>query len=372
MSVPVVRGGREGVPLEFGTFASPLSPPSRDLNRSLVSSYLAASGAYLNAEANGLEPRADPDAIHIALSFFLVKKLRAYVERLGLAEAQEWVVLDTKYTLLAERARVSNTDLNGLASVAHRIVTENTVFRFDAGDSALAAAEKTADSAQRAQLLAAGIRQLIDEDKFSQAVQKIAELRDDMLRDQLNTYLSFRVAETSLKQREWDTFNTQVNRVSDAKLRTYLVLSAAHAASDAKKKELSSDLVLTALGSFPKIDDIDARAAALVTAAGILFVQADASWATQVLTEGVKAINRTKRYDGSVYAITLEVSKFNVWLPLPKSDLKHCFEQAAKHDWAGAVAAAQSIESKALRSQAYIAACRIVLEASAARSSTLP
>jgi hypothetical protein len=37
------------------------------------------------------------------------------------------------------------------------------------------------------------------------------------------------------------------------------------------------------------------------------------------------------------------------------------FEQAAKRDWQGALAAAQSIESKALRSQAYIAACRNVL-----------
>jgi hypothetical protein len=57
----------------------------------------------------------------------------------------------------------------------------------------------------------------------------------------------------------------------------------------------------------------------------------------------------------------LEVSKAKVWLPLSKFDLSHCFEQAAKRDWPGALAAAQSIQSKALRSQAYIAACRTVL-----------
>jgi hypothetical protein len=39
----------------------------------------------------------------------------------------------------------------------------------------------------------------------------------------------------------------------------------------------------------------------------------------------------------------------------------HCFEQAAKRDWPAALAAAQSIESKVLRMQAYIAACRNVL-----------
>jgi hypothetical protein len=35
MSVPVIRGGGEGAPLETGMFASPLSPPSRDLNQPL-------------------------------------------------------------------------------------------------------------------------------------------------------------------------------------------------------------------------------------------------------------------------------------------------------------------------------------------------
>ena len=58
---------------------------------------------------------------------------------------------------------------------------------------------------------------------------------------------------------------------------------------------------------------------------------------------------------------TLEAAKSKVLLPLSKFDLSLCFEQAAKRDWPGALAAAQSIESKALRSQAYIAACRNVL-----------
>ena len=361
MSVPMVQGGRDGVPLEFGMYASPLSPPSRDLNRALVTAYLAASGAYLNGEAIGLEQRADPDAIHVALSFFLVKKLRGYADRLGLDGGQNWVVLDTKFAMLAERAKLSDSALSGLAMVAQRIVSENTAFRFDGGESAFAAAEKAGDPAERAELLATGIRQQIDDGKYAEAVQKIADLRDDKIREQLNTYLSFRMAETSLKKLDWYSFNAQVNRVSDARLRTYLVLSAALVASEARKKKMSSDFLLTAMASFPKIEDPDARAAALVTTAGILYTTADASWSAQVLTEGVNAINRANRYDGGVYGVTLEASKSRVWLPLPKFDLSHCFEQAAKRDWRGALAAAQSIESKALRSQAYIAVCRNVL-----------
>lgn len=361
VSVPMATGGREGAPLEFGMFASPLSPPSRDLNRVLVGAYLAAAGAYLNAEVIGLEQRGDPDAIHVALCFFLVKKLRGYADRLGLDRGQNWVVLDAKCTILAERAKLSDAALSGLATVAQRIVTENTVFRFDGGDAAFAAAEKAGDPAERADLLATGIRQLIDEGKYAEAVQRIADVRDEKFREQLNTYRSFRMAEASLRKLDWYGFNAQVNRVSDARLRTYLVLSAALAASDASKKEMSSDFLVAALSLFSKIEDADARAAALVTTAGILYAAADASWGSQVLTEGVKAINRADRYDGGVYGVTLEAPKYKVWLPIPRSDLSHCFEQAAKRDWPGSLAAAQGIDSKALRSQAYIAACRNVL-----------
>lgn len=361
MSVPVIRGGVEGGPLESGMFASPLSPPSRELNQALVRDYLSASADYLNGEALALEQRADPDAVQVALCFFLVKKLRGYVDRLGLDPRQEWAVLDARYGLVAERAKVGTRILSDLAGVAQRIVAENTVFRFDSGESAFAAAEKTGDSVERAELIATGIRQLIDEGRYTEALQKMVDLRDDKFREQLNTYLSFRTAEASLKKLDWYSFNAQLNRVSDARLRTYLVISAAVAAADARKKKISSDFLLTAMASFPKIEDPAARAAALVTAAGILYAGEDSSWAAQVLTEGVNAINRANQYDGGAYSVTLEAANSKMWLPLSKSDLTHCFEQAAKRDWQGALAAAQSIESKSLRMQAYIAACRNVL-----------
>ncbi len=360
MSVPMVRGGRDGAPLEFGIYASPLSPPSRELDRTLVTAYLAASVSYLNTEAIGLEQHADPDPLHLALSFFLVKKLRGYADRLALESSQNWAVLDTKFSMLAERAKLSDPALSGLATVAQRIVAENTVFRFDGGESAFAAAEKSVDPAERAELLANGIRQQIDDGKYTAAVQKMAELRDDKFREQLNIYLSFRMAEASLKKLDWHSFNAQVNRISDVRLRTYLILSAALAASDAGKKKASSDFLLTAMALFPKIEDLDSRAEALVTAAGILNA-ADASWGAQVLTEAVNAINRTTHYDGSVYNVTLEAAKSRMLFTIPKFDLNHSFEQAAKRDWPGAVSAAQGIQSKALRAQAYIAACRHVL-----------
>jgi len=360
MSVPVIRGGREGTPLEFGMFASQLSPPSRELNRELVTAYLAASGAYLHAEAIGLEQRVEPDAIHVSHIWFLVRKLRGYADRLGLDGGQNWGLLDTKYMIIAERAKVNNEILSGLATVAQRIVTENTMFRFDSGEAAFAAAEKAKDSAERDELLATGIREQIEDGQYTQAVAKIAELPDEKFREQLNTYLYFHMAEASLKKLDWYTFNAQVNRVSDARLRTYLILSAAVAASDAKQKKISSEFLLTAMALFPKLEDSNARAAALVTTAGMLYSW-DASWAAQVLTESVNGINRANQYDGGVYSVTLEVTKFKFRRRLPNSDLRHCFEQAAKRDWPTALAAAQSIESKTLRSQAYIAACRNVL-----------
>src|SRR4029434_9725764 len=104
--------------------------------------------------------------------------------------------------------------------------------------------------------------------------------------EQLNVYLSFRVAEASLKKLDWNGFNAQVNRVSDARRRAYLVLTAALTASDAGNKEMFSESLVAAMSLIPKIEDADARTAALVTAAGILYASADPSWGAQVLTDG--------------------------------------------------------------------------------------
>ncbi len=360
VAVPMAAGGRNGAPLQFGMFAAPLSPPSRDLNRALAEAYLAAAGSYLNAEVVALEQRGDPDAIHVAICYFLVKKLRGYADRLGLSGGQAWMVLDSKFTLLAERAKLSDSDLGGLAASAQRIVTDSTVFRFDGGDAALTAAEKASDPTERAELLATGVRQLIEEGKYAEAEQRIADIRDEKFRVPLDDYLHLHTAEASIRKRDWNGFNAQVNPVSDARLRTYLLLSAARAAGDATKKEASSEFLLAVMASLAKIEDPDARAAALVTSAGMIYA-ADAQWGAQVLAEGVNAINRADGYRGGAFSVTLEMPKYKLRLPLPDSDLGHCFEQAAKCDWPGALAAAQGINSKELRSQAYIAACRIVL-----------
>ena len=124
------------------------------------------------------------------------------------------------------------------------------------------------------------------------------------------------MAESSLRKHDWDGFNAQVNRLYEVRLRTYLFLSAALAARDAGNKEMSSEFLVAAVALSPKIEEADARAAALVTTAGIVYASADASLGGQVLTEGVKAINRADRYDGGVYGVTLEAPKYKVWLPL--------------------------------------------------------
>ena len=359
-SVPMFNSSH-GPSLDFGFVARPLSPLSKDLNSPLVGAYLAAARSYLNANAVGLEQLSQPNAIQVAYCFFVVKELRGYADKLGLDRGQNWAVLDTRFTHLAERAKLNARALNGLAELAQRMVIENTVYRFDSGDAAFAAAEKAVDPNERLELMATGIRQLIDDGKYAEALPKIAELRDEKFQEQLNTYRSFHMAQTAFRNLDWDGFNAQVNRVSDAPVRTYLLLSAARAASDAGTKDVCSEFLVAAMALLTKIEDARGRAAVLVTTAGILYAMSDTSWGAQVLNEGVKAINRAEKYDGHVYGVTLEAPKHGVWLPFPKSDLSHLFEQAAKRDWNGAIAAAQSIESKTLRSRAYIAACRTVL-----------
>jgi len=140
---------------------------------------------------------------------------------------QVWAVLDAKYTLLAERAKLSDSNLSGLAATAQRIVTENTVFRFDGGESAFAAAEKAGDPTERAELLATGVRRLIDEGMYAEAVQRMADIRDEKFLSQLNANLSFRTAEASINKLDWSGFNSQFNCVVDARLRTSAALGRA-------------------------------------------------------------------------------------------------------------------------------------------------
>lgn len=359
MSVPVAGPARDGAPPEFGMFASPLSPPGRDLNPALAGAYLAAAGAFLNAQSAALEQRGELEAGHVATGYFLVKKLRGYADKLGLGGGQPWAALEAKFLLLAERAKLGDSSLGGLAASAQRIVTDNSVFRFDGGAAALAAAEKAGDPDARAELLAQATRQLVEEGRYAEAAWRIPDVRNERFREQLTDFLHFHAAGEAIRKLDWDGVNDQVNRVADARLRSYLLLSAAQAAVKAKKKELASGFLHAVMSLLTKLEDADARAGALVTTAGIL-PDVDAAWGAQVLADGVKAINRADRYDG-VYGVTLEAPKYKLYLPFPNSDLGRCFERAAKHDWPGTLATAQGINSKLLQSQAYIGACRGVL-----------
>lgn len=361
VSVPVAsQSGGDAAQLEFGMLANPASPPTREVNPSLAGAYLTAAASYLSARAAALEQGGDLNAGHVAACYFLVKKLKGYANKLGLGGGPAWEVLDAKFTLLAERAQLSEQALGGLAASAQRIVADNSVFRFDGGASAFERAEKTKDPAERDELLAHGVRQLADDGRYAEAGRRIADIRNEKFREQLTDYVQLRAATESIKKLDWDGFNDQVNRVADARLRSYLLLSAAQRAGDAKKKEVASEFLQAVMGHLAKLDDADARAGALITTAGILS-GVDMSWAMQLLADGVKTINRAERYDGGAYGVTFDVTRYKFYLPLPNSDLGYCFERAARHDWPGALAAAQAINSKQLQSQAYIGACRGVL-----------
>jgi hypothetical protein len=360
-SVPVPAGDvRDGARLEFGTFASPLSPPSREVNRALVGAYLAAASAFLNAQALALEQRDEPDAGHVGVCYFLVKKLRGYADKLGLGGAQTWQVLESKFLLLAERAKLSDAALGGLAAAAQRIVTTSSVFRFDGGASAFERAEQTRDAARKTELLVGGIRQLIDGERFAEAEQRISDVGDERAREQLTDYLRFRAAEAALRRGDWDVAAARTARVGEERARAYLLLEAARLSLKAGRRAAALDHLRAALASLSKTEDAKVAARLLVAAAGLVY-EADAVWGGEVLAEAVKAINRADGYDGRGYGVTFAVQDFSLWFPLDDSDLARCFERAAKADWAEAVAAAQRINAKELQAAAYTAASRAAL-----------
>ncbi|MDT7603600.1 MAG: hypothetical protein QOF61_1597 [Acidobacteriota bacterium] len=361
---PIVPAGSEGNgSTVFGMMLVNISvaPPGEEVNQSLARAYLGAAGIFLNAQAVALEQSGESlDAGQVGYCYFLVKKLRAYADRLSLNGDHAWDALDAKFEILARRAKLSDDALGGLVMFAQRIATENNAIEFSDGSTDFANAEKTQDPTRKTELLASGIYELIGTGRFAEAEQKIADIKDGKIRERLSDYLHFREADAAIKKPDWDAARDQINRVGDEQLRSYLLLEAARVSLGGKRKDVSLEHLRALMSTIPKIDDPDERAMTLVAAAGTLYA-VDPQWGAQVLIDGVKAINNATAYRGSGYGVMIDSPKYKLWFPLADSDLSHCFEQAAKLDWANTVVAAQGINSKEVRAKAYVAACRAVL-----------
>jgi hypothetical protein len=361
---PIVDAESRGEgPTVFGMMLVNISvpPPGAEVNQSLARAYLAAAGLFLNAQAVALEQGGESaDAARVGYCYFLAKKLRTYADRLGLNDDHSWDALDAKFEILARRAKLADDTLVGLARFAQRIATENNAIEFGDGSTDFANAEKTQDPARRAELLASGTYELIAAGRFAEARQKIADIRDRKARERLTDYLHFREAEAAIKKLDWDAVTDQISRVGDEQLRSYLWLEAARVSSGGKRRDVSLQYLRAVMSAIQKIDDPEERARVLTAAAGTLYA-VDPQWGAQALADAVKAINSATDYRGGGYGVMIDSPKYKLWFPLADSDLGHCFERAAKRDWANALAAAQGINSKELRSKAYVAACRAVL-----------
>ena len=360
---PITHAGSEGNgSTVFGMMLvnNSVPPPGAEVDQALARAYLAAAGLFLSAQAVALEQPGEPDAGQVGYCYFLVKKLRAYADKLSLNGDHSWDALDAKFEILARRAKLGDDALGGLARFARRIATENNAIEFSDGSSDFANAEKTQDPTRRAELLASGVHELIAAGRFAEAEQRIADIKERKVRERLTDYLHFRMADAAIKKLDWDAVNDQINRVGDDQLRAYLLLEAARVSLRGKRKEAALEYLRAVMGTIPKIDDPDERAMRLVAAAGTLY-PVDPQWGAQALTDAVKAINNAAAYRGGGYGVLIDSPKYKLWFPLADSDLSHCFERAAKLDWAHAVVAAQGVNSKELRSKAYVAASRAVL-----------
>jgi hypothetical protein len=337
-----------------------VAPPSAEVSPALARAYLAAAGAFLSAQAVALEQGDAPDAAQAGYCYFLVKKLKAYADKLSLNADHSWDALDAKFEILARRARLSGDTLGGLSMFARRIATESHAIEFSDGSHEFAEAEKTQDQTRRDELLASGVHELIANERLAEAEQRIADIKDANVRERLTDYLYFSEAEAAIKKLDWDAVTDRINRVGDAQMRSYLLLDAGRAALGVRRKDAALEYLRAEMSAIPKIDEPDERAMMLVAASGTLYT-VDPQWGAQVLTDAVKAINNASAYHGGGYGVTIDSPKYKLWFPLADSDLSRAFERAAKIDWANALVAARGINSKEIQSKALVAACRAVL-----------
>jgi len=304
-----------------------------------------------------LQPQTSSNQEYIIQCYFLASKLNAYAVTLNLVRDDRWQQLTMQFEILARRAGVPIEELDNIARLAQRLASEGTVFRFDDGASAFEKAKVSKDANEKTEWLVRGIHELVEAGKFAEAERRIAEIKDDKLVAQITDYLNFRAAKAAVAKRKWNDLTGYSAKIVDARLRTYVLLDGIDAAFKNKKKTLGSEYLQSVLSVAAMIDNKSDRAKALIAISSL--VESDSS--SQALLDAVAAINQAQDYDGSDYAVTIELPKLKISFSLKDSNISASVQTASKRDWNGVISATNTISRVEIRAMAQLAACRTVL-----------
>jgi hypothetical protein len=345
--------------IEFGSFAANLSPGPGTLRLDIVNSYLSAAYRFLEARLIFLQKQPTLDQETLIQCYFLARKLNRYAVRLRTQEGP-WEQLASYYEILCQRAGLTISELASLDRTAERLVNEGTIFEFDDGASAFETAKLSRDAGEKTALMVKGIHELVEAGKFSEAEQRIIELKDHPVMDRMMDYLHFQMGRAAIRKRKWRDLVQHEIKITEPALRVYLFLEGTEAALKFERKNIASDYLQSAMRVLPEIDDKSVKAKATVAISGLL-ASLDAAESGQAILDAATEINKAEGYDGGNYSVTFELPKLKLLFALSGSSLDTCFERSAKADWVNTINAASTISRTEIRRMAQIAACRSVL-----------
>jgi hypothetical protein len=357
-----VRSNSRSAPhIEFGSFATNLSPPPGRFNVEIAKAYLISAYRFLEERLVILQPQTELDQEYLIQCYFLIRKLNEYAVRLNLNDGARGAQLSRNYELMSQRASLTNDALASIAQLAARQAAEGSIFQFDDGASAFEKAKVSKDSNEKLSLLVQGIHELIEAEKFAEADKRIGDLENEAIRNQIMDYLHFRIGRIAIRKRKWQDVANQSNRINDPQLQTFLFLEGTETAIKNRKKDLASDYLQLATNTAARINDKSVKARALVAISGLV-ASMDSEWSSQALLDAIKAINTADNYDGGNYSVTIELLKLKLFFPLNSSGIDSGFERSAKTDWVNTIGVTNAISRNNLRAMAQIAACRTVLQ----------
>jgi hypothetical protein len=358
--VQIRTNSSESPRIEYASLTNNLLPSPKPFSLELAGTYLNAAYIFLEAKRIRLEQEGQLNAEYVMQCYFLAKKLNGYANRLNLNQNRQWEQLSSRYELIAQRAGFTVVDLNNLSNTAQRLVNEGSIFQFDDGASAFEKAKATKDANEKTELLVRGIHELLEAEKFAEAEQKIREIEDEKVIEQITDYFHFRASSVNIRKREWSESLYHSNKINNPQLRMYVLLEGLKASLKNGKKDIALGYLQLATNTVQKIEDKSVKAKGLAAMAGLLS-SFDSTWGSQTLADAIKAINQADSYDGANYSVQITLPNMNLFFPLDNSDINSCFEQAAKSDWMNTTNATTDITRKEIRAKAQIAACRSIL-----------
>lgn len=348
----------KGTTLQFGVLTRPLNAAEYTPDSATANAYLLSAARYVTKQL-GFGTDGPRDQVQLVELLFLVAKLNVYSARLHSSTAGGWQQLKFDLLVRCKNAGVDEGTIQSITGYAERLASSEEVFQF--GDqSSLEKAKDIEDQERRNEVLATGIWNLIQGQRFHEAEVWIKQIDVEKLRETLVELLEYYSGKASSRARNWSEVSRRASRIKDSRIALLLLLDGASHSIQGRERKIAKQFVLDARALVARIPSGPDKAKSLVSLATVA-TEAYPELTTELLPEALTAINASEDYDGSSLQVWLNVSRFQAVLTNQSSTLEMCLQRAARVDWVSALNVAQSLNSKRLKPLAVVSVCSAIL-----------